>query len=81
MTTQETETVRDEHASFARTSSRSGWPPVSFRPCRPKNGTRSSVAFSISSARTLLPHAEEEEQWLYPVVGKALGNPEATQAR
>jgi hemerythrin len=27
---------------------------------------------------TLLPHAEEEEQWLYAAVGKVLGNPEAT---
>lgn len=28
---------------------------------------------------TLLPHAEEEEQSLYPAVGKILGSPEATQ--
>ena len=28
---------------------------------------------------TLLPHAEEEEQWLYAAVGEALGNPEATR--
>lgn len=28
---------------------------------------------------TLLPHAEEEERWLYPAVGEILGNPEATR--
>ena len=27
---------------------------------------------------TLLPYAEQEEEWLYPVVGQILGNPQAT---
>ena len=79
MTTQETETLRQDHAKLRedvehiRLAARE-LPAVSAE-------ERHAIVGRVLDflRETLLPHAEEEERWLYAAVGEALGNPESTR--
>jgi iron-sulfur cluster repair protein YtfE (RIC family) len=79
MTMHHTETVREDHAKLhehvehIRIAARE-LPTVS------PEERHAIVGRILDFLRgTLLPHAEEEEQWLYPVVGELLGNRESTR--
>jgi iron-sulfur cluster repair protein YtfE (RIC family) len=80
MTTQETETLRQDHAKLRddvehiRLAARE-LPAVS-------PDQRHAIVEGVLDFlhETLLPYAEEEEQWLYAAVGEVLGNPESTRS-
>jgi len=78
MTTQETETVRRDHAKLRGDVEHIRLAARELPDVSPEE--RHAIVGRILDflRETLLPHAEEEEQWLYAAVGKALGNPEAT---
>ena len=78
MTTQETETVRKDHAKLGEDVEHIRLAARELPAVSPEE--RHAIVGRILDflRETLLPHAEEEEQWLYAAVGKVLGNPEAT---
>ena len=78
MTTKETETVRKDHAKLREDVEHMRLAARELPAVSPEE--RHAIVGRILDflRETLLPHAEEEEQWLYAAVGKVLGNPEAT---
>jgi hemerythrin superfamily protein len=77
MTTQETELVREEHAHLREHVEHIRIAARELPTVSPEE-RREIVARILDFLRnTLLPHAEEEEETLYPAVGEALGNPES----
>jgi iron-sulfur cluster repair protein YtfE (RIC family) len=78
MTTQETETVRQDHAKLREDVEHIRLAARELPAVSPEE--RDAIVGRILDflRETLLPHAEEEERWLYPNVGKVLGNPEST---
>jgi iron-sulfur cluster repair protein YtfE (RIC family) len=79
MTTQETETLRQDHAKLREDVEHIRLAARELPAVSPEE-RHAIVGGVIDFLReTLLPHAEEEEQWLYAAVGEELGNPETTR--
>jgi len=79
MTTHETETVREDHAKLREDVEHIRLAARELSTVSPEE-RHAIVGRILDFLRgTLLPHAEEEEQWLYPVVGELLGNRESTR--
>ena len=79
MTTYETDSVRDDHAKFREDVEHIRLAARELPAVSPEE--RHEIVRRILDflRGTLLPHAEEEERWLYAAVGKMLGNPESTR--
>ncbi len=78
MTTHETGTVREDHAKLREDVEHIRLAARELPTVSPEE-RHAIVGRILDFLRgTLLPHAEEEEQWLYPAVGELLGNPEST---
>jgi iron-sulfur cluster repair protein YtfE (RIC family) len=79
MTTQATETVRQDHAKLRDEVEHIRLAARELPAVSPEE--RHAIVEGILDflRETLLPHAEEEEQWLYAAVGEVLGNPESTR--
>jgi iron-sulfur cluster repair protein YtfE (RIC family) len=79
MTTQETETIRQDHAKLRDNIEHIRLAARELPALSPEE--RHAIVGRILDflRETLLPYAEEEEQWLYAAVGKVLGNPESTR--
>lgn len=80
MTTLETETVRQDHAKLREDVEQIRLAARELSAVSPEE--RHAIVGRILDflRETLLPHAEEEEKWLYAAVGKLLGNPESTRS-
>jgi iron-sulfur cluster repair protein YtfE (RIC family) len=79
MTTHETETVREGHAQLLDDIEHIRLAARELPAVSPEE-RHAIVGRILDFLRgTLLPYAEEEEQWLYPAVGELLGNPESTR--
>ena len=79
MTTYETDSVRDDHAKLREDVEHIRLAARELPAVSPEE--RHEIVRRILDflRGTLLPHAEEEERWLYAAVGKMLGNPESTR--
>jgi iron-sulfur cluster repair protein YtfE (RIC family) len=79
MTTQETKTLRQDHAKLCEDVEHIRLAAAELPRVSPEE--RHAIVGRILDflRETLLPHAEEEEHSLYPIVGKLLGNPESTR--
>ncbi len=78
MTTHETDTVRENHAKLREDVEQIRLAARELPAVSPEE-RHAIVGRILDFLRgTLLPYAEEEEQWLYPAVGQFLGNPEST---
>jgi iron-sulfur cluster repair protein YtfE (RIC family) len=79
MTTLEIETVRQDHAKLREDVEQIRLTARELPAVSPEE--RHAIVGRILDflRETLLPHAEQEEQWLYAAVGKVLGNPESTR--
>ena len=80
MTTHETETVREGHAKLRDHLEHIRRAARELAAVSPEE-RHEIVGRILDFLRgTLLPHAEEEEKWLYQAVGELLGNPESTRS-
>ena len=79
MTTYETDSVGDDHAKLREDVEHIRLAARELPAVSPEE--RHEIVRRILDflRGTLLPHAEEEERWLYAAVGKMLGNPESTR--
>jgi iron-sulfur cluster repair protein YtfE (RIC family) len=79
MTTQATETLRQDHAKLRDDIEHIRLAARELPAVSPEE--RHAIVEGVLDflRETLLPHAEEEEQWLYAAVGEVLGNPESTR--
>ena len=79
MTTQETETLREDHAKLREDVEHIRLVARELPAVSPEE--RHVIVGRVLDflRETLLPHAEEEERWLYAAVGEVLGNPESTR--
>lgn len=79
MTTQATETLRQDHAKLRDDVEQIRLAARELPVVSPEE--RHAIVEGVLDflRETLLPHAEEEEQWLYAAVGEVLGNPESTR--
>ena len=79
MTTQGTETVRQDHEHLLEDVEHIRLAARELPAVSPEE-RHAIVGRILDFLRgTLLPHAEEEERWLYPAVGELLGNLESTR--
>jgi iron-sulfur cluster repair protein YtfE (RIC family) len=79
MTTQEIETVREDHFELRKDLDHIRLAARELPTLSPEE--RSLIVGRVLEylRGVLLPHAADEERSLYPVVGRILGNPEATR--
>ena len=78
MSTEQTEHVRHDHAQLREDVEQIKLAARELPSVSPEERRLIVGRILVFLRGTLLPHAEAEEQWLYPAVGQLLGNPEST---